>query len=697
MKGGFYIRLAKDGIMKNRKLYFPYILTCICMIMMFYIIYYLGFSADFTSVRGGDMLQSFLMLGVFVIAIFSLIFLYYTNSFLIRRRKKEFGLYNILGMGKRNLVKILVWENILTAALSIVSGLLLGIVFSKLAELAALRILGGKTGFAIRVEPKPVIVTAVLFLGIFLLIMLRMIFYIFRLRPVEMLKSENVGEKPPKANWILALIGVALLAGAYYLAVAVIDPLSAMLMFFIAVVMVIIATYLLFISGSVALCKLLQKNKKYYYKTKHFVSLSSMIYRMKRNGAGLASICILSTMVLVTLSSTVCLYAQTEDGIQKRYPHDITMELTSDDYSETEPYKEIVSEVLSEYGEEAENVEDFHMYSIAGFQYGDEFRLSMADYSETGAGDIESIRSIYMIDLEAYNRLTGENREMADDEFLLYPFKADYDYNTISITGCGTWNVELLEQQPFPVGAAQANAEGSYFIVAKDLSVIQRIEEYRNSLAQEDDSLLATYIEESYGFDLACDDEKQTEIYNTILERIGALTSQENGVEYPHYFIDSKAGGRIDYIAINGGLFFLGVLLGAVFLFGTVLIMYYKQISEGYEDQDRFDILMKVGMTRKEVKQSINSQVLTVFFLPLITAGVHLAFAYPLISKILLLMSATEESLLILVTVCCYLVFGLFYVLVYVITSKGYYTIVSGKKNNRNFTKINQKCCSICA
>ena len=680
MKGGFYIRLAKDGIMKNRKLYFPYILTCICMIMMFYIIYYLGFSADFTSVRGGDMLQSFLMLGVFVIAIFSLIFLYYTNSFLIRRRKKEFGLYNILGMGKRNLVKILVWENILTATLSVVSGLLLGIVFSKLAELAALRILGGKTGFAIRVEPKPVIVTAVLFIGIFLLIMLRMIFYIFRLRPVEMLKSENVGEKPPKANWILALIGVVLLAGAYYLAVAVIDPLSAMLMFFIAVVMVIIATYLLFISGSVALCKLLQKNKKYYYKTKHFVSLSSMIYRMKRNGAGLASICILSTMVLVTLSSTVCLYAQTEDGIQKRYPHDIMMDLTSDDYTETEPYKEIVSEVLSEYGEEAENVEDFHLYSAAGFQYGDELRLSMADYSETGTGDIESIRSIYIIDLEAYNRLTGENREMTDNEFLLYPFKADYDYDTISITGCGTWNVELLEQQPFPVGAAQANAEGSYFIVAKDLSVIQQIEEYRNSLAQEDDSLIATYIEESYGFDLACDDEKQTEIYNTILERIGALTSQENGVEYPHYFIDSKAGGRIDYIAINGGLFFLGVLLGAVFLFGTVLIMYYKQISEGYEDQDRFDILMKVGMTRKEVKQSINSQVLTVFFLPLVTAGIHLAFAYPLISKILLLMSATEEKILIIVTICCYLVFALFYVIVYMITSKGYYTIVSGKE-----------------
>lgn len=626
------------------------------------------------------MLQSFLMLGVFVIAIFSLIFLYYTNSFLIRRRQKEFGLYNILGMGKRNLVKILVWENILTAAVSIVSGLLLGIVFSKLAELAAIRILGGKTGFAIRVEPQPIIVTAVLFLGIFLLIMLRMIFYIFRLRPVEMLKSENVGEKPPKANWILALIGAALLAGAYYLAVAVIDPMSAMVMFFVAVIMVIIATYLLFISGSVALCKLLQKNKKYYYKTKHFVSLSSMVYRMKRNGAGLASICILSTMVLVTLSSTVCMYAQTEDGIQKRYPHDITMELTSDDYSETEPYKEIVSDVLSEYGEKAENVEEFHLYSAAGFQYRDEFRLSMGGYSETGTGEVESIRSVYMIDLEDYNRLTGENRKMEDDEILLYPFKTDYDYDALSIAGCGTWDVELLDRQPFPVGTAQTDVMGSFFIVVKDLSVIQQIEEYRNSLAEEDDSLFLAYIEESYGFDLPCDDEKQIEIYNTILERIGALTSQEDGVDYPHYYIDSKAGGRIDYIAINGGLFFLGILLGAVFLFGTVLIMYYKQISEGYEDQDRFNILMKVGMTRKEVKQSINSQVLTVFFLPLITAGIHLAFAYPLISKILLLMSATEESLLILVTVCCYLVFGLFYVLVYVITSKGYYTIVSGKE-----------------
>lgn len=246
-----------------------------------------------------------------------------------------------------------------------------------------------------------------------------------------------------------------------------------------------------------------------------------------------------------------------------------------------------------------------------------------------------------------------------------------------------------MDEQPFPVGTAQANMMGAFFIVVKDISVVQRIEEYRNTLAEQDESMVPDYISESYGFDLSCGDGKQVEIYNTILERISELTDgeksisdgTETAVDYPSYYIESKAAGRIDIIAINGGLFFLGVLLGAVFLFGTVLIMYYKQISEGYEDQNRFDILMKVGMTRKEVKQSINSQVLTVFFLPLITAGIHLAFAYPLISKILLLLSATEEKLLILVTVCCYLVFALFYVIVYVITSKGYYTIVSGKEN----------------
>lgn len=681
MKSGFYVRLAKDGIVKNRTLYFPYILTCICMVMMYYILYYLGFSADLGNVRGSDMLQSFLQVGVNITAVFAVIFLYYTNSFLIRRRKKEFGLYHILGMGKRNLVRILIWENILTGAVSITAGIGLGIIFSKLAELAAVRILNGETGFGIYVSVRPVAASAGFFFIFFLLIMFRMVYYILRLRPVELIKSENVGEKPPKANWVFALIGAVLLGGAYYLAVNVIDPMSAIVLFFIAVVMVIIATYLLFIAGSVTLCRLLQKNKNYYYKTKHFISLSSMTYRMKRNGAGLASICILSTMLLVTVSSTVCLFAQVEDGVEKRYPYDICMNFYSADYSETQPYKKLTEEVLERYDEKAQNPEYFHYYMMAGLAQGNQIRMNQG-YENAGVGEVESVRSIYMVTVDDYNRLSGEKMELSDEEILLYPLKTEFEWESLTIDGCGTWNVKMLDQQPFPAGASQADAMGAWFIVVRDMSVMEQIETYRNKLAQMEEGIMPAYIRESFGFDLSCSDEKQIQIYETIVRNIGELTDQGEA-DYPRYYLESKAAGRADYIAIYGGLFFLGVMLGGIFLFGMILIMYYKQISEGYEDQGRFDILMKVGMSRKEVKKSINSQILTVFFMPLVMAGIHLAFAFPLISKILLLLSATEEKLLIFVTVCCYFVFTVFYVVIYVITSKSYYGIVSGRNKNR--------------
>ncbi len=679
MRRGFYLKLAAEGISKNRKFYFPYILTCICMVMMFYIVAYLSMSADFSAVFGGDMLQSMLGFGVFVIAIFSLIFLYYTNSFLIRRRQKEFGLYNILGMGKRNLVKILLWENILTALFSIGAGLVSGILFSKLAEMAAMKILGGKTGFMIHVAFQPIVWSVLLFFAIFLLIMFRMVFSIFRLRPVEMLRSESTGEKPPKANWLLALLGAVLLGSAYYMAVAVLDPMTAMVLFFLAVVMVILATYFLFIAGSVVLCRLLQKKKNYYYKTKHFVSLSSMIYRMKRNGAGLASICILSTMVLVTVSSTICLFVQAEDGVNKRYPQDIFMRLgtaggTALNEEDTAPYINAVEEILAEHGEAAENLQDYRMYSMDVYQDGADFQIDLNQVSQIGMGNGE-IRSVYVIRLEDYNTISGSSAELGDNEVFIYPYKMNYDYDTVDFEGLGTWKAEKLDTEPFCIGEADANALGSLFLVVKDISVMDQMCEVKNeSLAGE----WTSSIQRCYGFDLACGDEKQSEIYNGIMER---FTSMDSGVSR---YTESKAQSRAEYVALFGGLFFLGILLGAVFLFGTVLIMYYKQISEGYEDQNRFDILMKVGMSRKEVKQSINSQVLTVFFLPLIAAGVHMAFAFPLISRILKLITMrTDENVFLLVTVCCYLVFALFYVIVYWVTSKSYYTIVSAAKKDR--------------
>ncbi len=688
MKRGFYLRLASEGISKNRKFYFPYILTCICMVMMFYIVAYLSMSADFSGVFGGNMLQSMLGFGVFVIGIFSLIFLYYTNSFLIRRRQREFGLYNILGMGKRNLVKILLWENILTAVVSIAAGLVFGILFSKLAEMGAMKILGGKTGFDIHVAFKPIIWTVLLFLTIFLLIMLRMVFSIFRLRPVEMLRSERTGEKPPKANWLLALLGAVLLGTAYYMAVAVLDPMTAMALFFLAVVMVILATYFLFIAGSVVFCRLLQKNKKYYYKTRHFISLSSMAYRMKRNGAGLASICILSTMVLVTVSSTTCLFAQSEDAVSKRYPQDLFVQISFSDKSslsdeDTEPYISAVEDVLDEHGETAENLEDYRMYSLTVYQFGTEFMIDLNQGEQTGQTDLDTgeLRGVYVLPLEDYNRLSGSDAELADDEVLIYPYKMEYDYDTARFEGFDTWKTEKLDQEPFRIGKADANVLGSLFVVVKDVSVMEQMCQMKN------DSLRgggASSIQRCYSFDMNCGDGEQSAIYGEVTDRFMALSKEDSSGDYVYWYTESKAESRAEYVALFGGLFFLGILLGAVFLFGTVLIMYYKQISEGYEDQDRFDILMKVGMSRKEVKQSINSQVLTVFFLPLIAAGVHLTFAYPLISRIMKLISAgTDEKLLLIVTACCYLVFALFYVIVYWVTSKSYYTIVSAKEKHR--------------
>lgn len=685
MRGSFYLKLAKDGMSKNRKLYLPYILTCICMVMMFYIVCYLAVGADFQKVYGGETVQMVIGLGVSVIAIFSLIFLYYTNSFLIRRRQKEFGLYNILGMGKRSLIKLLVCENLIMSSVSIVAGLVLGILFSKLAEMAAMKMLGGDIGFDIHVAVAPVLYTVVLFVLIFLLIMMRMLYAILRLRPVELLRSESIGERPPKTNWVLALIGLAVMAVAYYLAVSIEDPMTAMMTFLIAVIMVIVATYLLFIAGSVALCRALQKNKKYYYKTNHFVSLSSMVYRMKRNGAGLASICILSTMMLVTISSTVCLYAQNENAIAARYPHDISVQISAGggtmfDSGDMNLYISAVDEVLAEYGQIPQNAEQYRSYTVSAMQSGEEILLDVYGLEASGDWDYGKAVSVNMIPLEDYNRLTGANRELKEGEVLYYPYNMNYDGDTLSMEHFGTWKAERLKSSPVNLGEATVDLLGTLFVVVRDTSVIDKAYQYEIELTEKNNEGYVPLMSQYYDFDLGCDEDMQIEIYNDLYDRIAQISTESQ--EQASIMVESRTQGRGDIIALYGGLFFLGMLLGAVFLFGTVLIIYYKQISEGYEDQGRFGILMKVGMTRREVKKSINSQVLTVFFLPLLVAGLHLGFAFPLISKILGLMATGGTvKFLINVTIGCYLIFAFFYVVVYMVTSRNYYTIVnSGDK-----------------
>lgn len=681
MKRGFYEKLAYTGIKKNKKLYTPYILTCIGMVMMTYIISFLTSSETIKSMPGGNEIQGFLGMGFGVMSVFSLIFLFYTNSFLLRRRKKEFGLYNILGMGKKNLAVVLMWESLFIAVISIVCGILSGVVFSKLAELCLIKMLQGTAEFGMTVQFSSIWQTALIFAGIFLLIFINTLRQIHLTNPIELLHSENSGEKPPKANWLLALAGAVILGGAYYLAVTIEDPVTALTWFFVAVVMVIIGTYLLFVAGSVALCKILQKNKKYYYKTNHFVSVSSMIYRMKRNGAGLASICILCTMVLVMVSSTVCLYWGTEDSLRTRYPRHINIQANVSDFSEIGPerldkIRSVSTEEAAKLGAEPKNVLDYRVAAVAGYDVAD----GVIDVDVNNLTELSDVWQIFIVPVEDYNHIMGKNVTLEEDEALIYTTKmGQYDNSTIAIGNGEPLRIKEKVTDFVNNGVDAMQIFPSMCIFVSDFDEkIEPIKEYKNNKGE-------PIIQFSwfYAFDLDLNDETQIELEKTLSNKMLAIQKQvvsETGDEEFYIVCEGVSAERAGFYGLYGGLFFLGVLLGIVFIFAAVLIIYYKQVSEGYEDQSRFDIMQKVGMTKKEIRKSINSQILTVFFLPLVTAGIHLAFAFPLIKKLLMLFSLTNTGLLIGVTVACYLIFALFYVIVYRLTSGAYYSIVSGAK-----------------
>lgn len=674
MKKGIYSRLAFTGIKKNRKLYIPYILTCIGMVMMFYIISFLSGSDLMLNYPGGDMMKSILSLGVYVIGFFAVIFLFYTNSFLVRRRKKEFGLYNILGMGKRNIARVMLWETLFIGVFSIVIGTALGILFSKLAELVMVNILSADVTFAMTVDYKAVCYTVILFAVIFFLILLNSLRQVHLSNPIALLHSENAGEKPPKANWFFAVLGVLVLGCAYYLAVTIQDPVTTLVAFFIAVIMVIASTYLIFISGSVAFCKILQKKKNYYYKTNHFVSVSSMSYRMKRNGAGLASICILCTMILVMISSTVCLYMGKEESLRERYPRNINVTLTSQVYSDltsqdAENIAQMSIETAENMGCEPVNVIDYTMLAFVSYIRDGEI---VFDDGESGFNYVTGdLWQIFIVSLDDYNRLTGLDETLNTDEVMIYTSKdTSFNYDEIKIKGQEPLNIKKR------VTDFESNGVDTMQIIPALYIFVPDLESQTEMISGQSEKSIGN-INRFVGYDLEASDQQQREVYDAINEKL--RTSQiENEDSSMSVNTESSANEKMSFFGLYGGLFFLGIILGIVFIFAAVLIMYYKQISEGYEDQSRFEIMQKVGMTKKEIKKSINSQMLTVFFMPLIAAGVHLAFAFPMIYKMLILFGLINKVFLIMVTVGCFLVFALMYMLVYKITSKAYYSIVSG-------------------
>lgn len=668
-----YSRLAWTGIRNNRKLYIPYLLSCIGTVMMYYIMHSLSVSPILQNMRGGSNLTVILTLGKFVIAVFSLLFLFYTNSFLIRRRYKEFGLYNVLGMDKHGISRVVLWETVVTSLIGLGAGLLFGIALSKLAELGLLRTIDASADFHFHLAGEAFVGTLEIYGLIFVLLLVKSLWQVRRAKPLELLRSENYGEKPPKANWIVAILGLLVLGAAYYISVTITSPLNALTIFFVAVLMVIAATYLLFMAGSVTICRLLQKNPRYYYRKDHFVSVSSMTYRMKRNGAGLASICILSTMVLVMISSSASLYFGMDDALASRFPQKnvIDLELPGVECTAQEQYaqiRKVYEDAFDEFGVQPKNVTEFPLVDyIAMYENG---KVSYDPYLNTYTTVSDKLRVFYFVGAEDFERLTGQTVQLAPGEAVAcskawVPSDPDIIFDGLTIHITDTVDV-------FPVGAdAVLSASQNCMLVISDLSQLQPLEAQLPDLEERNNYYLTYY----YGYDVDADDDTVIELYNTQTGNLNQVPIlSENGYGYTGGCFASE---KYDFLSTYGGLFFIGVCLSAAFMFAAALIIYYKQLSEGYEDQSRFAIMQKVGMTKKDIRKSINSQILTVFFAPLVMAGVHLGFALPLVWKILQLFGLTNLNFMLLVTGIAFVVFGIFYAIIYKLTARAYYSIVS--------------------
>ena len=680
MKRGLYARLAWTGMVKNKRLYLPYGLSAAGMVLMFYILTGLSGSPVLEHMSGGGSSAIILRLGTVVIAVFALIFLFYTHSFLIRRREREFGLYNVLGMGKGSIARILLWETAITYGLTTGTGLLLGVVLYKLAELGMVRLLRVPVTYTLTVSVSSLLAAAALFAVIHTLILLNSLRQLHGVSAVALLRSESVGEKPPRAQWVLTAAGVVLLGGAYALAVSIKEPLAAFLWFFAAVIMVILATYLLFISGSVTLCRGLQRNKKYYYRPQHFVSVASMTYRMKRNGAGLASVCILATMVLVMISSTTCLYVGQEDAVNARYPRDMDVAVygRSDhplDEAEEEQLRQGVESTVFNFGGQISNVATYREISVSGLPDGGDLRLGNAGAS---AADSTHVIHIYFVPLEEYNAVTGQSLTLEDGQVYVAALRTEFHSDTLSIDGGMTRHV-MKREIPALVGAAVADITPSLTVVVPDFE--QFVPELQSYLTNKYGWYpTATW---HYAFDTDLPENQQADMDGVTPNLKDALDDYLAGVSSEWdvgVSVESKAGNRADFYGTYGGLFFLGIMLSIVFIFAAVAILYYKQLSEGYEDQSRFDIMQKVGMTKGDIRRSINSQLLTVFYLPLLMAGLHLCFAFPFIHKLLMLFNLDNRGLLVGTTAVSFAVFAALYALVYKLTGNAYYHIVADNK-----------------
>ena len=690
MNRGLYVKLAWTGIRKNKQLYYPYLLSGAVMVMVFYILAFLTASDMVHSLRGGEAMTSLLLCGQILVGMFSLPFLFYTSSSLMRKRKKEFGLYNILGMNKGNIMVSLLWESLMAYGIAISIGILSGVVFSKIAELGLVNIMEEEINYHIYIEWKGILTAIFLYAGIYFLIFLNIMRQIHQNNPIELLHSESAGERPPKSRWLLAAIGMVLLVIAYIWAVRIENPREALMQLLLIGGVVVIATYLLFIAGSVFLCGWLKKKKRYYYQTAHFVTISSLSYRMRRNGASLASICILSTVILVALVASIGCYAGVDEIIGSHYPYDLGVIIETagvGENGEGAAYRSEIEDIWKDMEVSVrETVETYAVGMAAPFE-NDILDLSVDLYQDApeegnvNAWDeyLEHFACIRILALEDYNQLCHTSEELSAGEVLIAGGNKSTGVKRVRSWDGSEYMVKKAVKKQPRLSAFELYGSYSDMMMESLVVVVPDMSEFWKGF---DASQWSTKNEVlmfwEYDVNLAEDRDRQFVIDDACNQWIGRLSETEEDV-YINFYTKVEKWAKLKSLA--GGVMFLAFAISGVFVFVATLIMYYKQISEGYEDQKQFSIMRKIGMTKKEIQRSINSQMLTVFCLPLLAAGVHLIFAFPGIYQMLKSSILDDKPLLIKVALISFWLFAAAYGLVYFITTRTYFRIVNRPLN----------------
>ena len=659
-------RLALSNLIKNRKLYYPYALATILAIAITYIFTSLTLNPHLDDLTGADSIKMVLGMGLVIVTLSSGIIVLYANSFVMKNRSKELGLYSMLGLEKRHLFSMILKETVIMGFVTLLLGIGVGVLFDKLIYAFLQRLIGESTGLVSTFQVMTIPIVLVIFDCIFSLLVLINGFRLLRLNPLQLTKDGLKGEKKGRFLVIQTFLGLGSMGYGYYLALSVQNPVIAIMSFFLAVLLVILGTYLLFNAGTTVVLQLLKKKKNYYYKPNNMISISNLVFRMKKNAVGLATIAILSSMVLVTLVGAASIYAGKKDYLASATPHDYSVAGNKVDLTST---KKLMDDFLIKTGEQA-NEEVAVSYLFFGIKNQETNKLTVFTKNER---KVVPKSIVLVFSQETFKQLTGKELNLSSNQIALYTKnKTLKTQKSLSIDGK---NYQIHRQLGDFINKKIPNI---YKIIVSDYSylVVPDIKIFESSM-KGTSIAQATYVGVNVK-DPTHDAKKNSDLLDQMTDKeTQQLAGQTTGVSQSYLTANSRYDAEGMVNGFVGGTFFIGIFLSIIFMLGTVLVIYYQQISEGYEDRERFVILQKIGLDDFQVKQTIRKQVLTVFFLPLIFAFIHLAFAYHMLSLIVRVIGVLNPDLMLVVTIIVCGVFFLAYVLVFALTSRSYRRIVS--------------------